>query len=549
LFVATLPIKQNVRPILIMPVNSVAPVNSEGGMISGDQRTSESEDIMNASNQPNLYSSRPNLYLSKSLYTTGVQCPKALWLQKYRPEVSDDFSAEVEVILEAGKDVGMYAQELFPGGVLVPYEELSLSEQLSLTRESIAKGAATIYEATFSHDQILVKADILHSGAEGWELYEVKSTTKEKENFLDDIAIQYYVLTGAGLHVAKACLVHLNREYVRQGPIEAGKLFTTVDLTEEIRSMQPDVIARLAAMRAMLQADMPDIDIGPQCSTPYTCRFHGHCWAHIPENSVFDFRGQGRPNGFDLYRNGTVKMEDVPHKILGWRQKLQLDGILHQKNHFDKKAVKEFLDSLWYPLCFMDFETTYMVPLPLFDGMRPYEQLPFQYSLHVIEKEGREPVHYEYLAKEMKNPCEEFLANLLAVIPAGACILVWNQAFEKRILRELAGKFPGRKDEIDAVVENIRDLMIPFRDKSIYHWKFGGSYSIKNVLPALVEGYSYEDMAISNGGMASGAWVGMVKEIDMEIRGRVYMELFEYCHLDTMAMVRILESIKSVHEI
>jgi len=239
-------------------------------------------------------------------------------------------------------------------------------------------------------------------------------------------------------------------------------------------------------------------------------------------------------------------MEDVPAGALGWRQKLQLDGLIYQKNHIDKNAVKAFLDSLWFPLCFMDFETTYMAPIPLFDGMKPYEQLPFQFSLHVIEKEGAEPFHYAYLAKDLENPCEEFLSHLLAVIPPGACILTWNKTFEAERLKELAARFPEKAAEIDAVIENIRDLMAPFRDKFIYHWKFNGSYSIKNVLPGLVEGYSYENLPINSGDMASAAWVRMIQELNLNEQKRLYSELLDYCHLDTLAMVLILKEMHAM---
>ena len=323
-------------------------------------------------------------------------------------------------------------------------------------------------------------------------------------------------------------------------------LFTTVDLTDKIRERQSDVVAKLTAMRSMLQGSLPEIDISPNCDDPHTCAFHGHCWAHIPENSVFDFRGTGRPNAFEQYRQGTVKMEDVPAGALGWRQKLQLDGLRYQKNYIDKKAVKAFLKSLWFPLCFMDFETTYMVPIPLFDGMRPYEQLPFQFSLHMIEKEGAEPVHHAYLAKDLKTPCGEFLSNLLAVIPPGACILTWNKTFEVQRLQGLVARFPEKGAEISAVIENIRDLMVPFRDKSIYHWKFNGSYSIKNVLPALVDGFSYENLPINSGDMASGAWVRMIQEPDLSEQQRLYSELLDYCHLDTWAMVLILKEMHAM---
>jgi hypothetical protein len=489
---------------------------------------------------------KPNLYLSKSLYMTGLQCHKALWLYTYQPGLRDEMSPEQEAMFDFGAEVGLYAQGLFPGGILVPYADLSHSQQLAMTQHAIANGASTIYEGAFSYNDVFVKADVLHLGPDGWELYEVKSSASLKEHYPDDIAVQYYVISETGLPLAKACLVHLNTNYVRQGTIDVRQLFTIVDLTDKVREMQFDVAEKLAAMRTALQGRMPEIDISPNCDDPNACGFHGHCWAHIPENSVFDFRGAGRPNSFELYRKGTVRMEDVPAGALGWRQKLQLDGLRYRKNHIDKNGVKAFLDSLWFPLCFLDFETTYMVSIPLFYGMKPYEQLPFQFSLHVIEKEGAEPVHYAYLAKDIKNPCEEFLSNLLAVIPPSACILTWNKTFEVERLKELAAKFPENTAEINTIVEHIRDLMVPFRDKSIYHWKFNGSYSIKNVLPALVDGHSYENLPINSGDMASAAWVKMIQEPDLNEQQRLYSELLDYCHLDTWAMVLIWKEMKAM---
>ena len=259
-------------------------------------------------------------------------------------------------MFDFGAEVGLYAQGLFPGGILVPYGDLSHSQQLAMTQDAISSGASTIYEAAFSYNDVFVKADILHLGRDGWELYEVKSSANLKELYLDDIAIQYFVISGTGLHLQKASLVHLNTNYVREGPIDVEQLFTIVDLTDKIRGMQSDVATKLTAMKAMLQNDMPVIDISPNCDDPYTCAFRGHCWAHIPKNSVFAFRGAGRPNAFDLYRQGTVRMEDVPADSLGWRQRLQLDGLRYQKNYVDKVAVKTFLKSLWFPLCFLDFE-------------------------------------------------------------------------------------------------------------------------------------------------------------------------------------------------
>ena len=485
-------------------------------------------------------------YLSKSLYVKGLQCHKALWLHKYQPELKDEVSESQQAVFDSGSDVGVLAQQLFPGGVEVPYDGLTHEEQIVRTQELIADGVKTIYEATFSFDSIFVKVDILHRGDNGWELYEVKSSTKLKDVYLSDIAVQYYVLHGCGHTPSKAALVHINNKYVRQGDIEVDKLFTILDVTGEVIAGQTELKANICAMRDMLQGDMPQIDIGSHCSDPYECSFNGYCWKHIPENSVFEFRGHGKPNAFELYEHGIIKMEDVSPDQLGWRQKLQLDGLLSKEVHVDTKAVKDFLESLWYPLCFMDFETTFMTPVPQFDDARPYQQIPFQFSLHVVQEPGSEAIHHEFLADGSADPRREFVDKLLACLPPNACVLTWNQTFEKGRLNELADLFPERSREISTLLSNIRDLMSPFKAKSLYHWQFNGSYSIKAVLPALVPDLSYDLLEISNGEMASSAWMKMIQMDEAEERANLRQQLLKYCHLDTLAMIRILEKVKGL---
>lgn len=480
-------------------------------------------------------------YLNKSLYIKGLQCHKALWLHKYQPELKDEVSESQQAVFDSGIDIGILAQQLFPGGVEVPYDGLSHEEQIAMTKELIAGGERTIYEATFSFDDILVKVDILHHGSKGWELYEVKSSTKLKGVYLDDISVQCYVLAGCGIELTRTALVHINKRYVRQGAVEVDKLFTLLDVTGEVMEKQPELVTNIAAIRLMLQSDKPLIDIGPHCSSPYECSFVGHCWKHIPDNSVFEFRDIGRPDAFQLYSQGIIKMEDMPPDQLGWRQQLQLDGVLHRKNHVDTVAVREFLDSLWYPLYFLDFETTYMTPVPLFDGARPYQQIPFQFSMHIIPEAGLKSWHYEFLADGSADPRPEFVEQLLDCIPPNACILTWNKVFEAGRMRELADMFPEREHEITAVMSNLRDLMAPFREKSIYHWQFDGSYSLKAVLPALVPDLSYDLLEVCNGEMAAATWIRMIQMDETEEREALRRQLLEYCKLDTLAMVRILE--------
>lgn len=291
---------------------------------------------------------------------------------------------------------------------------------------------------------------------------------------------------------------------------------------------------------------MPAIDIGRHCSDPYDCTFTGHCWQHIPKPSVFDLRGQGRPNPYALYQQGIIRIEDVPRGRLGGAQKLQVDGLLSQQNYIDHAAVRVFLDGLWYPLCFLDFETLYLTPVPLFDGTRPYQQVVFQYSLHIIDQAGEAPRHIEYLAEPDEQPQQAVLDNLLEALPENACVLVYNRAFEASILRGLAERFPEHHARIETIINAIRDLMVPFQKKQIYLWQMNGSYSLKDVLPALVPELSYQHLAIATGEMAAAAYLQMIKTQDPAEIAELRTQLLQYCRLDTLGMVKILENMREL---
>ena len=485
-------------------------------------------------------------YLSKSLYIKGLQCQKALWLQKYQPELKDEVSENQQAAFDTGTDIGILAQQLFPGGVEVPYDGLSPSEQLEMTNKLMVDGVETLYEAAFSFNNTFCKVDILHRSPDGWELYEVKGSTGCKDVYLNDIALQHNVLSGTGTIPVRSYLVHLNKTYIRQGDIDVQGLFTKLDVTKDVVALQEDVKANLEALRTMLSGEMPNIDIGPHCSSPYECVFAGHCWSHIPENSVFNFRGHGKPNAWQLYGEGILKIEDVPDERLGWRQKLQQRGLREEFLDFDRDEINNFFEQLSYPLSFMDFETIYMVPVPMWDGIRPYQQVPFQFSLHVIDELGRKPHHFEFLADQCGDPRLPFLKALLASLPKEGNIVTWNAPFESSRLRELAAAFPESKESIDGILERIVDLMVPFRNKSIYHSGFDGSYSVKYVLPALVPELSYSELAINNGEMASSSWLWHLQCKDKDEFERTRSELLDYCRMDTLAMVRILEKMQEI---
>jgi len=483
-------------------------------------------------------------FLSKSQIVKGLQCHKSLYLHKFHPELKDEPSEDLEAKFSSGIEVGSYARGLFPGGVLVEFDGGPLNEQLSKTQAAIAQGVKTIYEAAFSYDGIFVKVDILNKNRSGWNLYEVKQSTSQKDEHIDDIAIQYYVLKGSGLPVKKAYLVHINKEYERCGDIDCKELFAIQDLTDKIQEHQSYIQEAIQKIREMLSGNIPDMDIGEQCKSPYDCEFAGHCWQDIPEQSIFNLRG--RLKKFDLYRNGIIHLKDVPKDILSPGQKMQLECTLCKINVINKKRIKQFLASLWYPLCFLDFETLYMVPIPLFDGSRPYQQIPFQFSLHYQKNKKAELGHYEYLAPAAIDPRKELLENLISRIPDDACILVYNKQFEIGRLKELKSLFPKYARTIDNIIENIVDLMVPFQNKDTYYWEMEGSYSIKSVLPAMVPELSYDDMEISDGATASQAFLNTWKMDDQDEIESIRGALLEYCKLDTFGMVRLVEKLREI---
>jgi pimeloyl-ACP methyl ester carboxylesterase len=479
-------------------------------------------------------------YLSKSLFIRGRQCHKSLWLHKNRPELRDEISDAQQAIFQSGTDVGILAQQLFPGGIEVPYDGLTHQQQIEQTRVELDKGTETIYEATFLHDGIFVKVDILHHGARGWEIYEVKGSTTLKDVYVFDAAIQYHALTGAGLDVSKVSIVHVNNSYTRYGDLDIRQLFTIKEITGQVQKLQSLVLDEVAAQRAMLTGEMPAIDIGKQCDYPYHCDFHGHCWQRIPEDSVFDLRDRG-VNKFSLYRQGIIRQSDIPLEMLNSRQRFQMESTINQQDHLDEMKVKKFLDSLWYPLCFLDFETVNPA-VPSFDGCRPYEKMPFQYSLHIQDSADAGLRHFEYLTEPGIDPRAELLDTLLERIPETACIIAWNQSFEISVLRGLAAFFPMHREWIERMIGNFRDLMQPFKSRDIYLWEAKGSYSIKPILPLLVPELSYKDLdGVANGGDAMDAYYRMNSTDDAGELTTIRQQLLDYCERDTEAMVRILE--------
>ena len=482
-------------------------------------------------------------FLSKSQYTRGLQCHKSLWLFKNRRDLQQKPDAGLQARFDAGTEVGILAQKLFPGGIGLEYEN-GISKNISKTRELIASGAKTVYEATFSHDNVLAMVDILHKGANGWEMYEVKSTTTTKDIFINDTAIQYYVIKGSGLDIKRAFLVHLNNQYTRMGDLDLGALFTVDDITELTFERQAEIPQKISDMRLSLEGGEPDIDIGPYCTDPYECDFKSYCWQHIPDCSIFDIANLRSNRKFALYYGGALRLHDIPEDFsLSESMQIQVEAELTGRKFINLRNIKEFLLNIKEPVGFLDFET-FMEPVPSFDCQRPYQQIPFQYSLHISEK-GK-LIHHEFLGKEGSDPRQPFIEKLLKDIDSCKTILVYNQAFEVARLKEIAKDFPVFHNGIESIIAKIVDLMIPFRNKDYYTREMCGSHSIKSVLPAMVPDLGYDNLTIADGEMAMLAYTGLSRMDKEDEKEKIRQDLLEYCRLDTLAMVKIWERLVSL---
>ena len=488
--------------------------------------------------------------LSKSLYIRGLQCEKSLWLKKKKPEVLQAPDDGAQAIFDTGTSVGELACELFSGGERIEYTG-DFGSQMAKTKELIEHGAKVIYEATFCFDSILVMVDILRIGKDELVINEVKSSTSVKDVYIDDASIQYYVISSLGYKVSAINIIHIDNSYVRGEKLELDKFFYAEDVTEQVKQKQADIPQIISKFDEILSKDVePDIDIGPHCSDPYNCDAWEYCWRKqrgIPEYSVFDISRLRSDKKFELYKNGVVKFEDIKElDKFNASQQIQIRSELSGEQIIDKEAIKEFLDTLSYPLYHLDFET-FQQAVPEFIGLSPYEQIPFQFSIHKDDGRGNLE-HFEFLAEVGADPRYELALNLIKFIPQDACVLAYNMSFEKKVIRRLAEIYPQISNELMAIHDNIKDLMVPFAIKSYYHPKMQGSYSIKYVLPALVPEFesAYKDLnLIHHGGEAMQAYEAMAY-MPADEREAYKKALLAYCKLDTLAMVKVLEKLREV---
>ena len=480
--------------------------------------------------------------LSKSSYCRGIQCKKILWLEKHKPEEQEEQNNER--ILEQGNDIHEVARYLFGSHINIEYRE-NLSQMIEDTMNTIdSYKDVIITEASFTYKNNFCSVDILKKNNNTYEMYEIKSSTELKDVYINDASYQYYVLNNLGLKVTKVCLVHINSDYVRIGDLDLDQLFTKQDITKEVLELQETVKNNIKEINEYVEEKEKIEEITENCFKPYPCLFFKYCTKHLPEKNIFTIPRMQTRQKLKLYNKGICSYEDLLKEEINENTKKIIEYELYNKeDYIDKEKIKEFLNTLTEPLYFLDFET-YQMPIPLYDYVSPYEQIPFQYSLHYIDSELK---HKEYLSEPGIDPRKSLAQQLIKDIPKDTTTLAYNMGFEKGVIKKLAKLYPDLSEHLMNIHDNIKDLMIPFQKGYYYKKEMHGSYSIKYVLPALFPNdpsLNYKNLdLIHNGGEAMSSFQDLVnktKEEQKYIRER----LLRYCELDTYAMVKIYEKLK-----
>lgn len=493
------------------------------------------------------------MFFSKSKYCGLWQCPKIAWLKKYKPEeyIIDE---STKSRMDNGNIVGDLAMQLFGDyNEVITYtnNKLDILKMIEKTKQYMLEGRDNICGASFNYNGLYCAVDILRKQDNGYAIYEVKSSTHEDNYvYIVDVAYQKYVLEHCGVKVTGTYLVNINSDYVFNGTLELNELFKITNVRKFVIDEQKEVEEKIKMAEKLLEdKNEPNIDISCNCNSPYKCGFWKYCSKHLPKPSVFDLYRLNFSKKIEYYNRGIISFEDLEKTgwFLGDIRNRQIEYALHNKGvYVDKENIKKFLDTLSYPLYFLDFETQQPI-IPLYKGTRPYQQIPFQYSLHYIETKGGELKHKEFLGISGEDPRRSLAEALCNDIPAGTCVLAYNESFECERIGELAEIFPDLQKHLYSIEFSIKDLLDPFRYGYYYKKEIGGSFSIKSVLPAMFPDdptLNYHNLdGVHNGGEAMSIFP-KIKDMPLKEQEVARHNLLKYCELDTFAMVKIWQELE-----
>ncbi len=492
------------------------------------------------------------MLLSKSDYLLYLKHPAWLWLKKHDKEKLPPIDDNSQAVFDAGNLFESYAERLFPDGIRLGFTDyasyLALPEQ---TMEALLGGARTIFQARFVvDDQLTCICDVITVVAEKtFDLYEIKSSTEAKPEHIVDLAFQSYVLRQSGFKVRNVYVVHVNNEYVRSGDVNPNDFCVISDVTDKVNANTETTVQRIGeALEVMQSPSMPELSPALAGNGAF-----GE-WLSIytsitkpPKDSIYELCSLNAAKTKQLEDAGVKLLADIPDDFpLTPKQNLQVTAVKLHQRLIKPEPIKGLLNSFEYPIYFLDYETMASI-VPAFDGMRPYQQVPFQYSLHILDSPDSELRHEEYLHRDTTNPGQPVARALRSHIGDTGTVLAWNMSFEKNCNKTLAAAEPELRDFLMDVNDRMNDLMLPFSKGWHVDKNFCGSASIKKVLPVLVPTLSYAELGIHEGGSAQRLWVQAVIDgkdtIDKQV---LFADLTEYCKLDTLAMVEIFNVLRKL---
>lgn len=482
--------------------------------------------------------------ISKSEYIMFLKHPAWLWLKKHDKTKLPPIDDNTQAIFDAGNMFEAYAEKLFPDGFRLGFD--NYQEYLTLpqaTAKAIADGNKTLFQARFEADNITCICDVIQFVDNNTlDLFEIKSSTKAKPEHELDLAFQMTVLERAGYTVRNVSVVHVNNQYVRSGAIDPKELTGITDVTQAVRELQDFTDQKIIeALEMLASGNHPDFS--PLLAEKSAFSEWLEIYKHLNDfesGSIYDLCQLDNKTLSNLNDAGIRFIKDIPENfILKPKQALQVEATRLGRPIIHADKIKDFLNSFAFPLYFFDYETLASL-VPYFDGLRPYQQLPFQYSLHVLESPDGELRHFEYLHKENSNPAQPLSEALKAHIGDKGSVITWNMGFEKGCNTLLGSLLPEFNSFYESLNERIVDLMIPFSNGMYIDKDFCGSASIKSVLPVLVPELSYKAFGIQEGASAQRLWMEAVLDGKREEqKQQILDDLVEYCKLDTLAMVEI----------
>lgn len=486
--------------------------------------------------------------LSKSTLVRSIQCSKSLYLYKHFYQLRDKVSKSQQARFDRGHSVGFMARELFPGGKdLTPPSVFAYDQSVAATKALIMNQYPVMYEAAFRHNGILVAMDILVCKEGKWYAYEVKSSLKISKTYLQDAAIQYYVMTQSGLALEDIFIVHINNEYVKHGDIVLEELFKIQSVKEHAIEQKAYIEQLIEDARTIISGDeIPDVDIGEQCFKPYTCDYQGYCWKGKQSHPIFQLSAMSLSDKVNWVKQGFEDLATLPEEaIASKRLKIQYDAHLTQKEWIDSEALKEFFATANYPLYFFDIEA-FQAAIPVFDGNTPFQAQPFQFSLHYKKDENSPLEHYEYIVPPGEDGRKEFLLKFLEASERPGNIVVFNTLLEKAILYKLGKLFPEYAHEVKERIQRFVDLETVFRSDMYYHPAMKGSYSMKAILPSVAPQLTYNDLEVRDGSDAMLLYASLNADTPVDELEKSLRELLDYCRMDTLGVFYVFEYLRKV---